>query len=79
MASDALIIRFPDGTREFRFPEPMLEEGDVVWHDGARYHVVSISTDGAGRPFAVVEAEDPSLGELLQSEEGAVQLTPYGA
>jgi hypothetical protein len=28
----ALIVRFPDGTREFRYPERPLDVGDGIWH-----------------------------------------------
>jgi hypothetical protein len=70
----SIVVRFPDGTKEFRFPEKMLVEGDVVWHDGARFRVISVSENGDGRAVAVVEPESPSVGELLQSEEGAIRL-----
>ena len=39
----ALIVRFPDGTREFRYPERPLEVGDAIWHDNVRYHVISVT------------------------------------
>ena len=38
----ALIVRFPDGTREFRYPERPVEVGDAIWHDNVRYHVISV-------------------------------------
>jgi hypothetical protein len=79
MPSEVLVIRFPDGTREFRYPDKMLEVDDVVWHDGARYRVLSISLDGGRPPVAIVEPESSSLGEMLQSEEGAIRLTPIEA
>jgi hypothetical protein len=41
----SVVVRFPDGTKEFRFPETMLEENDVIWHAGERFHVVSVNTD----------------------------------
>jgi hypothetical protein len=75
----SIVVRFPDGTREFRYPQKMLEEGDVIWHDGARYRVISVSTDGdEAPPFVVVEPESPSLDEKLQSEEGAIRLSVVG-
>jgi hypothetical protein len=79
MPSEVLIVRFPDGSRQFRYPEKMLEDGDVVWHDGVRYRVISVSTDGGSPSTAIVEPEDPTLGEMLQSEEGAIRLTPTEA
>jgi hypothetical protein len=72
----SIVVRFPDGSKKFRFPEKELEEGDTIWHEGARYRVVSVSSDGAGRPVAVVEPESSSLGDLIQSEEGAIRLVP---
>jgi hypothetical protein len=79
MAPDVLIIRFPDGNKEFRYPEKMLVEGDVIWHEGDRYNVISIATDGGGPAIAVVEPEPTSLGEALQSEEGAIRLALFEA
>ena len=39
----SMVVRFPDGSKEFRYPEKMLVEGDVVWHDGERFRVVSVN------------------------------------
>jgi hypothetical protein len=75
--SEVLVVRFPDGTREFRYPEKMLEEGDVIWHDGTRYRVINVSANGDNQFVAIVEPEAPTLGEVLQSEEGAIRLTPF--
>ena len=69
---DSLVIRFPDGTKEFRYPGRDLVEGDHVFHDGTRFRVISVSRDG-GRVMATVEA-DSSFGDLLRSEEGAIRL-----
>jgi hypothetical protein len=30
----AIVVHFPDGTREFRYPAKPLEDGDVIWHEG---------------------------------------------
>jgi hypothetical protein len=73
----ALIVRFPDGTREFRYPDHPLEVGDAIWHDGVRYHVISLSEDAEGDQLTVtVEPDAESLGDLLGSEEGALVLEP---
>ena len=73
----ALIVRFPDGTREFRYPERPLEVGDTIWHDNVRYHVVSVTDDAAGDQLTVtVEPDAESIGDLLGSEEGALVLVP---
>jgi hypothetical protein len=69
----SLLIRFPDGTKEFRYPGKELVEGDVVWHDGEHYRVVTVTTDERDRVTATVEA-DSGLGDLLRSEEGAIHL-----
>jgi hypothetical protein len=68
----AMVVRFPDGSKEFRYPEKMLVEGDVVWHDGERFRVVSVNTD---ENTAVVIVEGYSgIGNMLRSEEGAIHL-----
>jgi hypothetical protein len=72
---NSVVVRFPDGTREFRYPEKGLEEGDVLWHDGQRYRVVHVSDDG-NQPVATVELESDDLGDVLQSERGAIELVP---
>ena len=71
----SIVVRFPDGTKEFRFPEEKLEEGDVIWHDGQRYRVVSVSTDGAEQASVVVQL-DSGFADTLRSEEGAIRLEP---
>ena len=71
----SIVVRFPDGTKEFRFPEKMLEENDVIWHAGERYRVINVNTDGDERAVATVEP-DSGVGDVLRSEEGAIRLTP---
>lgn len=73
---DSIVVRFPDGTKEFRFPEKELTVDDVIWHDGERYRVISISLDDENRPIVVVELISDSLLDKLQSEEGAIRLVP---
>jgi hypothetical protein len=68
----SISIRFPDGTREFRYPPRPLAVGDVLNHDGVRYRVVSVSNNGDGRDNAVVE-----LMPLLLSEEGGIRLEEF--
>jgi hypothetical protein len=70
----SMVVRFPDGSREFRFPEKALQEGDLIWHDGARYRVLSVTSDDAGRAVVTVEPQSDDLGDLLRSEEGSVRL-----
>jgi hypothetical protein len=69
-----LVVRFPDGSKEFRYPERLPEEGGVIWHDGDRYRVVNITVND-DQASMVVEA-DSGIGDLLQSEEGGVRLEP---
>jgi hypothetical protein len=70
-----LVVRFPDGSKEFRYPDRPLEVGDAVWHDGNRYHVVSISDNGDGKRLTIMVEPDPqSLGDIIGSEEGAFVL-----
>ena len=68
----SMVVRFPDGSKEFRYPEKTLAEGDVVWHDGERFRVISVSTDEKDRAVVIVEA-DSGIGDMLRSEEGAVR------
>jgi hypothetical protein len=73
----ALIVRFPDGSREFRYPEIPLGVGDTIWHDNVRYHVVSVTgNDDGDRLTVTVEPDAESIGDLLSSEEGALVLVP---
>ena len=73
----ALIVRFPDGTREFRYPDDPLQLGDAIWHDGTRYHVVSVSENDDGDQVTVtVEPVPEGIGDMLSSEHGAVVLAP---
>ena len=69
----SVIVHFPDGSKEFRYPENGLSEGDVIAHAGTRYRVVSVKADGERHSVTVV-ASDPDLTDLLRSEEGAVEL-----
>ena len=71
-----IVVRFPDGSRDFRFPEDPLEEGEVIWHQGERYRVLHVAAgDGAG-PVVTVEIDSDGLGDKLRSENGAIRLTP---
>ena len=70
----SISIRFPDGSREFRYPDRPLEVGDVLHHDGERYRVLSVSNDGGGRAKATVELISADLIDKLQSEEGGLHL-----
>ena len=72
----SVVVRFPDGSRDFRFPKDPLTEGDVIWHDGERYRVLHVASgDGAG-PVVTVEIASDGLRDNLHSEEGAIRLTP---
>ena len=71
----SIVVRFPDGTKEFRFPETMLEENDVTWHAGERFRVISVQEDGGERAVLTVEPAS-GMGDVLRSEEGAIRLTP---
>jgi len=71
-----VVVHFPDGSREFRFPPEPLQEGDVIWHEGNRYRVLHVATDDADRPVVTVEPEPDDLGDVLDSERGGIQLVP---
>jgi hypothetical protein len=73
----SVIVHFPDGRREFRYPEHDLEEDDVIAHAGDRYRVSAVDDDGRSYSVRVeLDAEtwpDPSTEtvELLPvSEDG---------
>ena len=71
----SIIVRFPDGTKEFRYPANGLKEGDLVWHEDQRYRVLAITEDG-GPPSATLELDSDSIGDVLSSERGSIQLVP---
>jgi hypothetical protein len=54
-ASTSLVVRFPDGTKQYRFPTQMPEAGVALWHGGERYRMISVSADGNGASSLVVE------------------------
>ena len=70
------MVHFPDGSREFRFPQEPLKEGDTIWHDGVRYRVVHVTTDAAENLVVTVEREPEDLKDLLDSERGSIRLAP---
>ena len=74
----SLVINFPDGSKEFRYPLEPLKEGDLIWHEGDRYRVIHIASDG-NSPAATVELDSEDVGDLLGSERGGIQLVPFGA
>ena len=70
------IIRFPDGTREYRYTGRDVLEGDVIWHDGQQWKVLGV-TSNDGRPqTATVELDSDDLADKLRSERGAIALEP---
>ena len=71
----SIIIRFPDGSREFRWPVDGLDVGDVISHDGERYCVVAITPEDGGPRTATVELDSDDLKDVLRSERGAIVLT----
>ena len=72
----SVIVHFPDGSREFRYPQEPLEEGDVIWHDGASYRVIHVSDVDGNASSVIVELDSDDLGDLLRSERGGIQLVP---
>jgi len=71
-----IVVRFPDGSREFRYPKEPLEEGDVIWHEAQRYRVLHVGTDDEGNAVVTVEPDSDDLGDLLDSERGGIVLVP---
>ena len=70
----SIIVNFPDGTREFVYPANPFNEGDVIWHDGARYRILSVGQNDGRPQIATVEPDTDDLGSVLTSEEGALRL-----
>jgi hypothetical protein len=73
---NSILIRFPDGTREFLYPSRELKEGDHVWHDGTRYRILSLVQNDGQPVTAMVEPVTDELEDLMRSEEGALVLAP---
>jgi hypothetical protein len=73
--TSVVVVHFPDGSREFRYPNRMFERGDVLSYDGERYCVVDIALDGE-RCTVRVELDSDDIGDLLRSERGAIELEP---
>ena len=71
----SITVRFPDGAKEFRFPEKLPVEGDALWHEGQRFRVISIQSTDDQHAIVIVEA-DSTLTDTLRSEEGALTLEP---
>ena len=70
----SIIIRFPDGTREFRYPVDGLEVGDVISHDGGRYRVVAMTAEDGGPQIATVESDSGDFRDIIRSERGEIVL-----
>lgn len=75
MSTPAILVHFPDGSREFRFPSKPLEPGDKLWHDGERYTVIHVTED-PDHPSVTVELDATDLGDVLDSERGGIVLEP---
>lgn len=74
----SVVIHFPDGSKEFRYPAKTIEEGDRLWHDGEAFRVLAIA-DGTGVLQVTVELDSTGLGDLLSSERGGVVLEEFAA
>ena len=73
--SSMVIVHFPDGSREFRYPSRKLERGDVIAFNGDNYRVVDVTSDGDGYSV-IVEPDSDDLLDLVRSERGAIELEP---
>ena len=68
-----VIVHFPDGSRDFRYPTRLPEHGDVIAWNGDRFHVVEVTADG-DRHSVRVELDSDDVTDLLRSERGALEL-----
>lgn len=69
-----IIIRFPDGTREYRYTGRDVQEGDVIWHDGQEWKVLAVISNDGRPQTATVELDSDDLIDTLRSETGAIEL-----
>jgi hypothetical protein len=72
----SVVVHFPDGVKEFRYPPEPLKEGDLIWHEGERYRVLHVTSDDGAGPSVTVERESDDIGDLLRSERGGITLDP---
>lgn len=72
----AFVVHFPDGSKEFRYPARPLEEGDVVWHEGARYRVLAVTEEDGRQATVTVEPDSDDITDVLSSERGSLALEP---
>jgi hypothetical protein len=77
LAMSSILIQFPDGAKEFRWPADGLNQGDTIWHDGQAYRVLSVHTEESGPAHATVDPVPRNLGDVLKSEEGAIRLEAF--
>jgi hypothetical protein len=70
------VVHFPDGSKEFRYPEREIEIGDRLSHGGVQYRVLAIG--GQGARDVTVEPDSEDLGDVLRSEKGAFELVLSG-
>lgn len=69
-----IIIRFPDGTREYRYTGRDVQEGDVIWHDGQEWKVLAVISNDGRPQTATVELDSDDLIDTLRSEKGTIEL-----
>jgi hypothetical protein len=63
----SVIVHFPDGRREFRYPEQELEEDDVIAHAGDRYRVSAVNHEGDNYSVRVeLGADSPASTETVE-------------
>ena len=78
MSSRSVIVHFPDGSREFRYPDQPLEEGDTIWHEGERYTVIRVAEDGSRSSVTVQQLDSDGAAGAAGSEDG-IHLAPLEA
>ena len=70
----SILIRFPDGTREYRYTGQDVLAGDRIWHDGEHWRVLWVTSNDGGPQTATVELDSDDLTDVLRSEKGAIEL-----
>ena len=58
----SIVVRFPNGNREFLYMEKLPPLGALIWHDHQRYRVARVfAHDGTRAVVTVESASDAAL------------------
>lgn len=63
-----IVIRFPDGTREYLYKGRDVTTGDRIWHDGEHWRVLAVSSNDGRPQTATVERDSDGLTDVSLGE-----------